>query len=256
MFKPFLDDTILPKCCAKCFVFVKTVNYYVYFLDLSVKNQNGWSDKLKNWNWSCLEKNKGGGGGAVISNLKKYILNLVLGQLVCHEFPREKKSQNIFWKFIYFGAGRLPYVKKDIKKQALNWIHVYLLDVFRWQIWRKKHEYIKYGFWVAKNFLVLKYKTSFIYLHNRDPSFVLVLVWQQPANSIIQFCIIFLYQRADWKFEDKNWVYMCLNDHLWSLFTIFTILTISDRFYHVHHFATFDHFCTVFTIFDNFDSFD
>jgi len=154
MFKPFLDDTILPKCCAKCFVFVKTVNYYVYFLDLSVKNQNGWSDKLKNWNWSCLEKNKGGGGGAVISNLKKYILNLVLGQLVCHEFPREKKSQNIFWKFIYFGAGRLPYVKKDIKKQALNWIHVYLLDVFRWQIWRKKHEYINYRCWVLKNFSV------------------------------------------------------------------------------------------------------
>jgi len=42
------------------------------------------------------KKQGGGGGGAVISNLKKYILNLVLGQLVCHEFPREKKSQNIF----------------------------------------------------------------------------------------------------------------------------------------------------------------
>ena len=31
------------------FFFVKTVKYWVYYLDLSVKNLNGWSEKLETW---------------------------------------------------------------------------------------------------------------------------------------------------------------------------------------------------------------
>ena len=37
------------------FFFVKTVKYWVYILDLSVKNLNGWSDKLETWHVETLD---------------------------------------------------------------------------------------------------------------------------------------------------------------------------------------------------------
>ena len=37
------------------FFFVKTVKYCVYFFDLSVKNLNGWSDKLETWHVETLD---------------------------------------------------------------------------------------------------------------------------------------------------------------------------------------------------------
>ena len=37
------------------FFFVKTVEYWVYYLDLSVKNPNGWSEKLETWHVETLD---------------------------------------------------------------------------------------------------------------------------------------------------------------------------------------------------------